>query len=80
MSTYFFELDGCTSANLAGVEASLGNVPARCAIHRTARGSFILSTDSDQTLEQLSAFISSVLIKPVKAIAATSLPSTILRR
>ena len=80
MPTYLFELQGCTSANVVGVEASLVNVPARLSIHKTARDSFILSADADQTVEQLSAHISSVLLPAVKAVAATALPSTILRR
>jgi len=76
MATYIFELEGCTSQNLPGVEGSLVKIDM-CKIYRTARGAYLLQVEAEISPEgQLQAFLAPLKVKPIPA---TELPSVVLR-
>ena len=77
MVTHIYELEGCTSSNLAGVEGSLSGID-NCSIHKTARGSYVLSVEAENSpTAQVQAKLAPM---HVKAIEAERLPSMVLRR
>jgi len=77
MATYIFELEGCTSTNLAGVEGSLVNIE-NCKIYKTARGAYLLRVEAQISPEgQLQAFLAPLKVTPAPA---TEVPSVLHRR
>jgi len=68
MAIHIFELQGCTEANLAGVQGSLVRI-AHCTMHRTASGAFLLRVESDDSPDgQVQAFLAPMRVTPVRAV------------
>ncbi len=62
MSTYTFELHGCTDENLATVEAALMKISGlTCRVTRSARGSFVVFIESELSESEVIALINSAL-------------------
>ena len=72
MAIYIFELKGCTSANLAGVQGSLVNIPS-CMIYKTVQSAYLLRVEADVSPEgQLKALLASLGVTPVPAVEVPS--------
>ena len=80
MSVYIFELDGCTSANVNSVQATLASIQnIKCSIYRTAKGSYILRVESALTRDEVLALLNKSLgSSGIKVIPATEFSAIVV--
>lgn len=68
MAVFIYELSGCTSANVAGVEGSLARISG-CSIYRTAQGAYLLYVEANVPPDgQLQAFLAPIKVAAIPTV------------